>query len=100
VGKRADLLLVDLRRPTLMPVHTSPMRNLAPNLVYAARGDEVASVIVDGQVIVERGRVLTLDEDVILNEAARYAVPIGARAESDFWQVNGPNAHMMRASQL
>jgi 5-methylthioadenosine/S-adenosylhomocysteine deaminase len=48
-GKRADILLVDVRRPTLTPVHTAPMRNLAPNLVYAARGDEVDTVIVDGQ---------------------------------------------------
>ena len=61
-GKRADMLLVDLRRPTLTPVHTRPMRNLVPNLVYAARGDEVDTVIVDGQIVVEHGAVLTLDE--------------------------------------
>src|SRR5262245_28555146 len=100
VGKRADMLLVDLHRPTLMPVHATPMRNLAPNLVYAARGDEVDMVIVDGRLVVERGRVLTLDEDAILDEAERCAAPIGARAESDFWQVDGANAHMMRAGQL
>jgi 5-methylthioadenosine/S-adenosylhomocysteine deaminase len=99
-GKRADFLLIDLRRPTLAPVHTAPMRNLAPNLVYAARGDEVDTVIVDGQIVVEHGQVLTLDESAILAEAERVAAPIGAAAESAFWQVNGPNAHMMRAGQL
>src|SRR4051812_42084432 len=30
VGKRADLVLVDLRRPTMLPVHTQPIRNLVP----------------------------------------------------------------------
>jgi 5-methylthioadenosine/S-adenosylhomocysteine deaminase len=99
-GKRADMLLVDVRRPTLSPVHVAPMRNLAPNLVYAARGDEVDTVIVDGQIVVEHGQVRTLDEPAILTQAERLGVPIGAAAESDFWQVNGPNAHMMRAGQL
>jgi 5-methylthioadenosine/S-adenosylhomocysteine deaminase len=99
-GKRADLLLVDLRRPTLTPVHAAPMRNLTPNLVYAARGDEVDTVIVDGRIVVASGRVLTLDEPAILAQAERLAVPIGAAADSDFWQIDGPSAHMMRAGQL
>jgi 5-methylthioadenosine/S-adenosylhomocysteine deaminase len=99
-GKRADMVLVDLRRPTLTPVHTAPMRNLAPNLVYAARGDEVDTVIVDGRIVVEHGQVRTLDESAILAQAERLAAPIGAAAESDFWQVNGPSAHMMGAGQL
>jgi 5-methylthioadenosine/S-adenosylhomocysteine deaminase len=99
-GKRADMLLIDLHRPTLTPVHTAPMRNLAPNLVYAARGDEVDTVIVDGQIVVEHGQVLTLDESAVLAEAERVAAPIGAAAEAEFRQVNGPNAVMMRAGQL
>jgi 5-methylthioadenosine/S-adenosylhomocysteine deaminase len=99
-GKRADLVLVDLRRPTLMPVHTEPMRNLAPNLVYAARGDEVDTVVVDGQIVVEHGRVLTLDEDAVLSEAERQANGIGPRAAPEFWRINGSNASMMRAGQL
>jgi len=99
-GKRADLVLVDLRRPTMMPVHTEPMRNLAPNLVYAARGDEVDTVVIDGQVVVEQGRVLTLDEDTVLADAERLAGPIGALAAPDFWRIDGSNAHMMRAGQL
>src|SRR5262249_35107849 len=66
VGKRADVIAVDVRRPTLTPVHTRPMRNLVPNLVYAARGDEVEHVFVDGQLIVAHGRVLTMDADAIV----------------------------------
>jgi 5-methylthioadenosine/S-adenosylhomocysteine deaminase len=100
VGKRADLVLVDLHRPTLTPVHTRPMRNLAPNLVYAARGDEVDTVVIDGQVVVERGRVTTVDEPAILAQAQRLAEPIGAAAEADFWRVSTTNAQSMRADRL
>ncbi len=99
-GKRADVLLVDLRRPTLTPVHVTPMRNLVPNLVYAARGDEVDTVIVDGAVVVEHGVVQTIDESAILAQAQRLADPIGSAAETDFWRVNGPNAQAMRRSLL
>jgi 5-methylthioadenosine/S-adenosylhomocysteine deaminase len=100
VGKRADMLLVDLRRPTLTPVHTWPMRNLVPNLVYAARGDEVDTVIVEGRVIVEAGRVVTVDEDAVITAAQRAAEPIGAAAETDFWRVGGMNAESMREGRL
>jgi 5-methylthioadenosine/S-adenosylhomocysteine deaminase len=100
IGKRADLVLVDVRRLTLSPVHTRPMRNLVPNLVYSARGDEVDTVVVDGQVLVEGGRVVTVDEDAIVAEAQRLAGPIGAAAEADFWRVGGTNAQFMRDGRL
>ena len=99
-GKRADVLLVDVRRPTLTPVHAQPMRNLVPNLVYAAHGDEVDYVLVDGHVVVEHGRLVTADEAAILEEAQRLAEPIGAAAADDFWRVNSTNAEFMRADRL
>jgi 5-methylthioadenosine/S-adenosylhomocysteine deaminase len=99
-GKRADLVLVDLRRPTLLPVHTRPMRNLVPNLVYAARGDEVAMVIVDGEVVLEGGRLVRVDEAAVLAEAQRLAEAIGPAAAEDFWQVDGASARLMRSDRL
>ena len=50
-----------------------------PNLVYAARGDDY--VVVNGQVIVEHGRVLTVDAEAILTDAQRLADSIGSKAE-------------------
>jgi 5-methylthioadenosine/S-adenosylhomocysteine deaminase len=100
VGKRADVLLVDLQRPTLMPVHTRPMRNLAPNLVYAARGDEVDTVVIDGAIVVEHGTPTTIDDRAILAEAQRLAEPIGAAADADFWRVSRTNAEWMRDGRL
>jgi 5-methylthioadenosine/S-adenosylhomocysteine deaminase len=99
-GKRADFILVDLRRPTMRPVYADPMRNLVPNLVYAARGDEVALVAVEGRVIFEHGRVVAVDEAEILADVQRHAAPIGAAAAEDFWRIDGTNARLMREGKL
>ncbi|MHC4607859.1 MAG: amidohydrolase family protein, partial [Planctomycetota bacterium] len=40
-GKLADLIVVDLKAPNLTPVLQEPVRNIVPNLVYAATGREV-----------------------------------------------------------
>jgi 5-methylthioadenosine/S-adenosylhomocysteine deaminase len=99
-GKRADVILVDLRRPSMLPVHLQPMRNLVPNLVYSARGDEVSTVVVDGEVVLDNGRVQRIDEAEVLRESQRLAMPVGAAAAEDFWRVDGASAHMMRDGYL
>jgi 5-methylthioadenosine/S-adenosylhomocysteine deaminase len=68
VGARADLVLFDTDRPEWQPLY-----NPVANLVYSATGQSVHTVIADGRVLVEGGRVLTLDERAILDEARRRA---------------------------
>jgi hypothetical protein len=41
------------------------------NLVYSATGSSVETVFVDGRVVVDGGRVLTLDEDEIYQAVHR-----------------------------
>lgn len=67
-GMKADLLLVDTRRP-----HFCPRHNLTANLVYAAHAADVATVIVDGEILMENRQVLTIDEEQVLWEAQRRA---------------------------
>jgi cytosine/adenosine deaminase-related metal-dependent hydrolase len=62
VGKRADLVVVDAR-PHL------PNGDVYTTLVYSCRGDDVRSVLVDGRLVVEDGRLLTLDEEAVRQEA-------------------------------
>jgi 5-methylthioadenosine/S-adenosylhomocysteine deaminase len=100
VGKRADLCLVDLQRPAMAPVHTRPMRNLVPNLVYAARGDEVETVIIDGRVVVDQRRLTSAAEDEIVVDAQRESEVIGPKAEQEFWRIDSPNARAMRDGTL
>jgi 5-methylthioadenosine/S-adenosylhomocysteine deaminase len=99
-GKRADFILVDLAKPSMLPVFTEPMRNIVPNLVYSARGDEVTTVVVDGQVVYEQGKIQTVDEAEILKRVQELAKPVGPQAAPEFWQINGTNALFMRKDKL
>ncbi len=100
VGKRADFIAIDLQKPTMMPVYTQPMRNIVPNLVYSARGDEVALVAVDGRVIYKDGTFLTIDESECLAAVAKFPEAIGQAAREQFLRINGTNAQFMRENKL
>lgn len=58
-GKLADLCLVDLNRPEMVPVH-----NLTSNLVYSASGAFVDTVICDGRILMQNG-YLEGEEEII-----------------------------------
>lgn len=82
-GKKADLILVDLNALNLMPVLTDPIRNIAPNLVYAASGHEVALVMVDGRILVRNGRVTAINEDAVREEVQQRALEVTAAVKRD-----------------
>jgi cytosine/adenosine deaminase-related metal-dependent hydrolase len=63
-GKLADLIVIDLRRPHLVPV-----RNPVSNLVYAANGGDVDTVIIDGKIIMENRQMTTIEEEEVVQEA-------------------------------
>lgn len=56
-GKRADIILVDVRRTSMQPVY-----NLYSHLVYTAKATDVHTSIINGRVVMQNRRVLTLDE--------------------------------------
>ena len=63
-GKRADVVLVDMRRPGLTPRY-----RIYSHLVYAARGSDVTTVIVNGRVVVRDREILTVDEAEVMQRA-------------------------------
>ena len=63
-GKKADVIILDLNKPHLQPVY-----NIISHLVYSATGADVRDVIIDGKVIMENRKLLTLDEEEILRKA-------------------------------
>ena len=67
-GKRADLILVDLDKPHLAPA-TMPLYQLH----YAATGQDVDAVVVDGAVVMEGRKLLFADEAAIVAAAKREA---------------------------
>ncbi len=64
-GKLADITL--LRQDGL---HTFPRFDAAANLVYSARAGDVHTVICNGQVLLEDGRLLTIDKERVKREVA------------------------------
>jgi 5-methylthioadenosine/S-adenosylhomocysteine deaminase len=72
-GKRADLVTVDLRQ-----LHTTPLLhgddfNAVAHLVFSASGHDVDQVWVDGRLLVEGGRVLTVDASAVREQAQAAA---------------------------
>jgi 5-methylthioadenosine/S-adenosylhomocysteine deaminase len=77
-GKRADLILVDFAQPHLMPTG-----RLLPKLVYSARGGDVVTSIIGGQIVMEDRRVLTLDEGQVLEQATAATEDLIQRAGAE-----------------
>ncbi len=76
-GKKADVILVDLRKAWCQPLRTA---NLVANLVYNANGSDVTHVFVDGRLLVEQGRLTHLDETELFAEAQAVAEDVWARS--------------------
>lgn len=74
VGKKADIILVDFRKPHLTPVH-----DVVSHLVYSACGQDVSTVIVDGKILMEEKKLVVLDEQEILERAQRVAEDLVSR---------------------
>jgi len=81
VGKKADVILVDLDTPWCRPVRAE---NLPSNLVYNATGSDVTDVIVDGRIVVREKKVTTVDAPAVLKETQERAERIWARADAVF----------------
>jgi 5-methylthioadenosine/S-adenosylhomocysteine deaminase len=74
-GYDADFIVLDLRRPHLIP----SLGHLS-NLVYSACGSDVRDVVVGGQPLMMDGKLLTLDEEEILDRSEEEAAKILERA--------------------
>jgi 5-methylthioadenosine/S-adenosylhomocysteine deaminase len=61
VGKRADMIVVDLHAPHMWPVLPEPKSNVIEQLVYSANAGDVLSTIVDGQLLMRDREVFSLD---------------------------------------
>ncbi|GAF68432.1 unnamed protein product, partial [marine sediment metagenome] len=65
IGKKADIITVDTKQP-----HLQPIFDPIAAIVYGATGTDVATVIINGQLIVQDKQILGIDhETVILNAA-------------------------------
>ncbi len=63
-GKLADIVLVDARVPELTPLY-----DVYSHLVYAVKGANVATVVVNGRIVVRNRRMVTVDEEEVMARA-------------------------------
>lgn len=70
-GKLADIMTINLKKPHLTPVY-----DIYSHIVYSAAASDVETVIVNGRLIVNKGRLVTDNEDDILQKAAEWGKKI------------------------
>ncbi len=78
VGKRADLILVDIS-----PLHNSPRfrhdhHGTYSQLVYAAKSTDVSDVMINGQWVMRSHQLLSLNEAQLVRDGQEYAHKIDA----------------------
>ncbi len=74
VGKQADLILIDMEQPHLVPLY-----DIYSHLAYAVNKADIRIVIVEGQIIMRDGQLMYVDEKVLLHKAREMAADIGPR---------------------
>ena len=82
VGKRADLVLLDTNS-----INFTPLNDLRNHLVYCENGSSVDTVFVNGEVMVENGRMTRVDEGELLAEL-REMMPAFAEYHADVERKN------------
>jgi 5-methylthioadenosine/S-adenosylhomocysteine deaminase len=78
VGRRADLIQV-----SLADVHFVPTYDVVSHLVYVADEQDVETVIIDGKIVMQNKKVLTVDTQRIRAEANALAARIQAALAAD-----------------
>ncbi len=72
-GLKADLILISLNQPHMKPVH-----DVAANIVYSALASDVDTVIINGNIVMENRKIMTFDEEKVLEQAERAAKKLAA----------------------
>lgn len=73
VGKKADLILLNLNQ-----IHSLPHPDLVSTIVYSTQPSDVETVLIDGQVVMQDRRLLTLDESAIVTQAEEICLNLRA----------------------
>jgi 5-methylthioadenosine/S-adenosylhomocysteine deaminase len=69
IGKKADVIVIDTHKP-----HLTPMYNAVSHLVYAASGNDVTHSVINGKLVMEDRKLLTLDLDEIIARSREKSV--------------------------
>ena len=70
-GKRADVIVVDIHKP-----HLTPMYNPASHMVYAAKGSDVITSIINGQILMNGRKLQLMELEKVMQDVNRIAEEI------------------------
>ena len=93
VGKKADIILVDLFKPHLLPLNMPVSR-----LAHFANAADVDTVVVDGRVLMRGRKVTMVDEIGVLEEAEAQATRM--LKDNELWPLTKTPADYWRASRM
>jgi 5-methylthioadenosine/S-adenosylhomocysteine deaminase len=77
IGKKADLVLVDLDSPFSMPVHKIPS-----TLVYSTTAGQVDTVVIDGRIVMRDKKITIMDEKAVLAQSRTVCAQLFERAQA------------------
>jgi 5-methylthioadenosine/S-adenosylhomocysteine deaminase len=78
VGKKADLVVIDFNNAFMTPIH-----HPVSAIVYSALGNEVTTVMIDGQFVMKGGVVTLVNEAAVRKQAQIKADDLARRSGSD-----------------
>ena len=79
VGKKVDIITVDMMQAHLVPFHVMPIQRL----VYHAMGQDVDNVIIEGEIVMENRKMTLVDEKQALKNAQKSFEKMYARLNKD-----------------
>jgi len=85
VGKDADLVMLDSKNFRMTPRIKVPYDNRVSNIIYCATGQDVKHVIISGRMVVENGKLLTMDEARVRERLQRHAENLLSGFETRFY---------------
>jgi cytosine/adenosine deaminase-related metal-dependent hydrolase len=91
-GFKADLVLLDLAAS-----YYHPRNDLLQHLVYCEAGSSVRTVLVDGRVVLDEGRVTTVDEAALFAEADEIAKRVAVEMQGPAGEVHRLEPYVRRA---
>ena len=92
-GKKADLIIVDMQRAHLMP-----SLNPVATLVHYGQASDVNTVMVDGKLVMQDGKVLTMNEADVIRHAQEAALSGWRRFHATYPEVPVPDSILARAT--
>lgn len=67
-GMKADMICIDLNK-----AHMQPLHNIIANIVYSAHSSDITHTIVNGKILLEDGKLTTIDEKMVIKQAGLSA---------------------------